>query len=546
MSIRRAFVRLQGVTATWFQRVCAFFVRNQEAIRQLEQEAAHLRRTEQALSASEKRYRLLAEYATDVLWVLDTETLRFCLVSPAVEQLRGLSVAEVLSQGAEAAFSPTSWIQMQQLLPERLARFRSGQRESYVDEVEQPCRDGSTVWTEATTRFVRNEENGHVEVYGVSRHITGRRLIEQQLRKLWRAIEQSPASIVITDTTGAIEYVNPKFTQVTGYAAEEVIGQNPRFLKTGYTAPHVYQEMWLAITSGREWRGTFCNRRKSGGLYWEAASLSPVMDSAGVVTHFVAVKEDITEQRRMEEALRQVAAALDARNKELDSFAHTVAHDLKGPVSTIIGFADFLHNCYTTLSPASLEQSLLDMRRSALKLHTIIEELMLLTGVRDQEVAPQPLHMGSIVQEALLRQDGLGDKIPAQVLAPDESVWPVALGHAPWVEEVWVNYLSNAVKYGGRPLHIELGATPQADGKARFWVRDNGPGIKPEDRAKLFVPYTQLNYARGIGHGLGLSIVRRIVEKLGGEVGVESTPEQGATFYFTLPLASSAVSHSIN
>lgn len=546
MGIRRLFVQLRHRMTAWFQRVTTSSAHSQDNLRQLEQEIARLRQTERVLRDSEKRYRLLADYVTDVLWVLDLETRRFCLVSPAVERLRGFTVAEVLAQGMDAALTPASREHIQQLLPERLARFHAGQRESFVDELEQPCKDGATVWTEVTTCYVLNEENGHGEVYGVSRDITERRHIEQQLRKLSRAIEQSPASIVITDTTGTIEYVNPKFTQVTGYTTAEIVGQNPLILKTGYTAPHVYKEMWQAIVSGREWRGTFCNRRKTGDLYWEAASISPVMDSTGTITHFVAVKEDITEQRRMEEALRQVATTLDARNKELDAFAHTVAHDLKGPVSTIIGFADFLHTYFPTLSPVTMEQSLLDMRRSAQKLYTIIEELMLLTGVRDQEVVPQPLSMGNIVQEALQRQDGLGVKIPAQVLVPNESVWPVALGHAPWIEEVWVNYLSNAVKYGGQPLRIELGAALQTDGKARFWVRDNGPGLKPEDSAKLFLPYTQLNHTRAGGNGLGLSIVRRIVEKLGGEVGVESAPEQGATFYFTLPMAASSIQRSVN
>jgi signal transduction histidine kinase len=123
----------------------------------------------------------------------------------------------------------------------------------------------------------------------------------------------------------------------------------------------------------------------------------------------------------------------------------------------------------------------------------------------------------------------------AVVKLPPE--WPPVSGYAPWVEEVWVNYLSNALKYGGRPPRIELGAQPQPDGMVRFWIHDNGSGLTPADQARLFAPFTRLNRARGIGHGLGLSIVRRIVEKLGGQVGVESQPGQGSTFFFTLPAA---------
>jgi signal transduction histidine kinase len=133
----------------------------------------------------------------------------------------------------------------------------------------------------------------------------------------------------------------------------------------------------------------------------------------------------------------------------------------------------------------------------------------------------------------------------ATVQMVNATAWPVARGYGPWVEEVWANYISNAVKYGGQPPRIELGATPlppaneSGEGRVRFWVRDNGPGITPEDQARLFTPFTRLDQVRAAGHGLGLSIVRRIVEKLGGEVSVESQVGQGSTFSFTLPAAPS-------
>ena len=141
--------------------------------------------------------------------------------------------------------------------------------------------------------------------------------------------------------------------------------------------------------------------------------------------------------------------------------------------------------------------------------------------------------MLDIIASAERRLVRIRQESRAEIVVPDR--WPVALGYGPWVEEVWVNYLSNGIKYGGTPPRLELGGTAQSDGMVRFWVRDNGPGISKENQGQLFTPFTRLRQARAKGHGLGLSIVRRIVEKLGGQVGVESDLGQGSTFCFTLP-----------
>jgi signal transduction histidine kinase len=171
--------------------------------------------------------------------------------------------------------------------------------------------------------------------------------------------------------------------------------------------------------------------------------------------------------------------------------------------------------------------------RNGRKVSSIVDELLLLSEVRSVQVALQPLDMASIVAEAQERLALAIQECQAQIIAPDR--WPVAWGYAPWVEGVWTNYVSNALKYGGTPPRVELGATPLSEGGVRFWVRDNGSGLSPEDRARLFMPFARLGQARAKGHGLGLSIVRRIVDKLGGQVGVESQVGQGSTFSFTLP-----------
>ena len=232
------------------------------------------------------------------------------------------------------------------------------------------------------------------------------------------------------------------------------------------------------------------------------------------------------------EMLRQYTAELEAYNQELDAYAHTVAHDLTNPLAVMIGYAETLEMDSAALDP-DVQLGLRGIAKGGRKMNNIIDELLLLASVRKmEEVALESLDMAGIVTEAQRRLSHMIEEYQAEIIVPD--AWTAALGYGPWVEEVWANYLSNALKYGGRPPRVELGAMAQADGTVRFWVRDNGPGLTPEEQRRLFRSFERLDQVRAKGHGLGLSIVRRIVEKLGGEVGVESQVEQGCTFWFTL------------
>lgn len=240
--------------------------------------------------------------------------------------------------------------------------------------------------------------------------------------------------------------------------------------------------------------------------------------------------------RNLQKQMQAINGSLATRNAELDAFAHTVAHDLKNALNTIMGHAGLLA---TNLEDVPLDEIALSARaisRMSHKMNNIIEELMLLAGVRNQAVVAQPLDMDEIVTEALQRLEYLVRESQAEVRVPPN--WPIALGYGPWVEEVWVNYISNAIKYGGatnyRP-RVELGATPLDDGFVQFWVRDNGHGLSPEEQSRLFTQFERLDQARATGHGLGLSIVKRIVEKLGGQVAVSSEVGTGSQFSFTLP-----------
>jgi two-component system, sensor histidine kinase and response regulator len=242
--------------------------------------------------------------------------------------------------------------------------------------------------------------------------------------------------------------------------------------------------------------------------------------------------------RALQRNLQHEIAERDKLIAELDAFAHTVAHDLKRPVTAIIGYAQVLEKIYDTLSKEELSNYLNRIVQRGRNMANIIDELLLLSGVRKvEEVEMERLDMGRIVDKSQHRLSDLIERHQAKIILP--QAWPTAVGYGPWIEEVWVNYISNAIKYGGQPPRVELGATKvsssQGEESVRFWVRDNGAGISEEDQERLFTPFTRLSQVDVEGHGLGLSIVRRIMEKLGKQVGVEGEIGEGSTFFFTLP-----------
>lgn len=246
------------------------------------------------------------------------------------------------------------------------------------------------------------------------------------------------------------------------------------------------------------------------------------------ITIALARFEDVTTLRELNEELK-------ASNEELDAFAHTVAHDLQSPLGLIVGFGEMLQMNYEFYPPEQHQEILAKMTRIAKKMSNIIEELLLLASVRQVDVVPEKLDMAKIVKEVRHR---LADEIKAhqaEIVVPEE--WPEALGYAPWIEEVWFNYVSNGLKYGGDPPQLKLGATVQSDGQFRFWVEDNGQGVTAVQQENLFIPFTKLSQVHTKGYGLGLSIVRRIVDRLGGKVGLTSEVGVGSTFWFTLPPA---------
>ncbi len=248
------------------------------------------------------------------------------------------------------------------------------------------------------------------------------------------------------------------------------------------------------------------------------------------------LKLDIIKRKKVEKALKQHAQQLQERNEELDAFSHTVAHDLKNPLGVIIGFSDLLIDDFSEFSKDNILKQIRTIHKSSNKMQEIINSLLLLASVRTEEISVDVLYMNNILNESLTRLSVMIESSGSEIILPES--WPLAVGYAPWIEEVWTNYLSNAIKYGGEPSYIEIGSDTEKsekvpEGMIRFWVRDNGPGISEKNQKLLFKKFERLEQVKTEGHGLGLSIVRRIIEKLGGKVGVDCN--NGTLFYFTLP-----------
>ena len=255
------------------------------------------------------------------------------------------------------------------------------------------------------------------------------------------------------------------------------------------------------------------------------------------------LKQAMAEAELLNQQLAQEIQEREALIADLEAFSHTVAHDLKNPLGLIIGYSQLLLQKLVEHGDTELLQLAEPISQTGERMNRIINELLTLASVRQQDISPYPLHMSAILT---LVEDRLAHMITdsgAVITKPEH--WPLALGYAPWIEAVWVNYISNAIKYGGDPPHLTLGASVMTflapggteNRHVRFWIQDNGKGIAPDVQMQLFRQFTRFDETRARGHGLGLSIVKRIIEKLDGQVGVESTPEQGSTFFFTLPAA---------
>lgn len=510
---------------------------------------------EQLLRDREERIRMLLESSGEGVYGVDSDgSCTFC--NPAALRMVGLADSG-------------------ELLGRNLHQFchHSYADNSPYEESDCPIRhaykhgeavhvDGDVFWRKDGTAFPVEYRAHPMRVQGKVvgavvnfSDITERKRMEESLRKFARAVEQSADAVVITDLQGRIEYVNPKFCAATGYTFEEAVGKNPRILKSGHTSEAEYAGLWKTILSGKEWYGEFLNRRKDGSTYWEAASISPILDDAGRITHFVAVKSDISERKQAETLLRQMNATLEqrvseevARNLEqehllihqsrlaaMGEMIGNIAHQWRQPLNTLgLLLANIKDaHAYGELTPDYLEQEAEQGQRLILKMSATIDDFRNFFKPNKEK---QAFRLAQKVQDTLEIVSATLHNHNIEVVVEGRKDL-LAFGYPNEYSQVLLNLISNAkdavlernAKRGRIVIHLD-----RSGDRAELKVRDNAGGIPPHLLAKIFDPYFT---TKAKGTGIGLYMSKVIVENnMGGTIEARNV-QDGAEFTITCPLA---------
>ncbi len=395
--------------------------------------------------------------------------------------------------------------------------------------------DGSLFWGNHWMSALRDENGECVALICIISDLTEQKKAEEELLKLSRVVEQSHNTIVITDLKGTIEFVNPAFTHTSGYSAEEAIGNNPRVLKSGRQNDGFYQSLWGCLSRQETWHGEFYNKRKNGELYWELATISPLYDDNGEVSHYLAIKEDITARKEAELELEQKNEALLRVNQEKNEFLGIAAHDLKNPLSAIRGLAEEIQDEYADLSGEEVVDYAARIRSASQRMFMLITNLLDVNAIESGKLSLNliPQDVSSILQLTLddykLRAEQKNIRL--------EFYNHVGLCHAKidvdTLRQVLDNLVSNALKYSPSHTTTQVHLDIQ-DGHVRMAIQDQGPGLSSEDQQQLFGKFTRLSAQPTAGEhstGLGLFIVKKLVEAMDGKIYCKSTLHQGATFF---------------
>ncbi len=502
------------------------------------------KQAEDALYESEEKLKSILDNAIAVIYVKDLQG-RYTFVNKQYERLFNTKREEMRGKTDYDIWPP-----------ELAETFRANDLKIIETKApfsfDEKASHGDKLHTYISTKFPLFDHNGEVyAVAGISTDITERIQTEEQLRKLSCAIEQSPSIVVITDTRGNIQYVNPRFTQLTGYTPEEVVGKNPRILKSGNISPEVYKQLWETISAGHEWRGEFCNKKKNGALYWETACISPIKNPAGVITSYIGVAEDTTRIRQEEKEKQNLREQLYHAQK-LDSIgklAGGIAHDFNNIMTAIIGYGNLIQLDMENDSP--LKPYIQKILATAEKAADLTRGL--LTFSRKQVTDPKPMRLNDCIKGArgiLTRL--IGEDIELKTILTDKEC--VIIADSTQMDQVLINLATNArdAMPDGGTLTISTSITEIDDGfikthgygthgkYALISVSDTGTGMDGKTKAQIFEPFFTTKEV-GKGTGLGLAIVYGIVTQHDGYIEVHSEPAKGTTFKIYLPIVKSAI-----
>ena len=512
----------------------------------------HQRRSELALRDSEERYRTAFLTSPDAVNINRLADGLFLDINEGFSRTVGWTREDVMGRTSRE-------INVWHNMDDRQRLVDALRRDGHCKNLEADfvAKDGRVLTGLMSAHVITL--NGERCILSVTRDITERKDAETQLRKLSLAVEQSPESIVITNLNAEIEYVNESFVRVTGYSREEIVGKNPRVLHSGKTLPETYAAMWAELALGRPWKGEFHNKRKDGSEYVEFAIITPLRQADGTISHYVAVKEDITEKKRLgleldahrhhllelvEKRTVELVAAqhqAEAANVAKSNFLANMSHEIRTPMNAIIGLTHLMKRAQTTPQQAdwlnkidsagqhllSIITNILDLSKiEAGRLHLDSSDFKL-TAVLDHVAAM----IGGAAQNKGLRID---------VDRGDVPLW--LRGDLTRLRQALLNYAGNAVKFteqGAITLRAVLLHEKGDEILVRFEVEDTGIGITPEQVSRLFHAFEQADTSitrKYGGTGLGLVITRRLAQLMGGEVGADSTPGKGSCFWFTARL----------
>ena len=489
---------------------------------------------EELLKESEDRYKSIIEYSPDAIAVHSNGKLIF--VNPAAIKMIGAKNAdELINKPVLDLVHPA----YKEFAIERIRQVFKNNAPVPPAEEKIIKLDGTVIDVEITS--VPINYGGTKAIQVILRDISEKKRADEQLRKLSQAVEQSPAAIMITDLNGRIEYVNPKFKEVTGYAPEEVIGRNTKALNSGKHSLDYYKELWDAITSGNEWRGEFHNKKKSGELYWEFASISPIKNEMGETTHFLAVKEDITERKRNQEELIRSKQVAEEASKLKSSLLANMSHELRTPLNGILGFSQLLRD---EISDGDHLDMLEKIMQSGKRLMNTLNSVLTITELENNNylISKSEIDLAISCKElkTLYIKQALNKNLEFKLDIKDDTLSIIT--DESLLTKIISSIIENAIKYTQHgEIKIELTRSIESDGEkyAVINVIDTGIGIREEDQVIIFGEFKQLSEGSRRdfeGLGLGLTLANKMVKLIGGSISVQSEFGKGSKFTLMLPI----------